>query len=138
MYLTRLMYFSTANSSVDANVEQILDSARTFNKTEDVSGVLWFDGDIFIQVLEGQREAVSRTYHRIAADKRHQDIELVECVAIDERLFGDWTMGYLAATKANRAKILKYSGHSDMRPREMSPGSMLKFLLALEETPLPG
>ncbi len=132
MYLTRLLYFSECNPELDPCIERILSSARTRNEVEEVSGALWFDGKFFIQALEGQRLAVSRIYHRIAADPRHCNIELVACEAIDTRLFGEWSMGYLAATKRNWANIFKFSGHRELKPREMSPESMLKFLLALE------
>ena len=132
MYLTRLLYFSERNPAFETRIEDILGAARINNAKEDVSGALWFDGDIFIQALEGQRMAVSQIYHRIAADPRHHNIELVACSAIDQRLFSGWSMGYLAATDANKAKIFKYSGHSDLRPREISPHSMLNFLLDLE------
>lgn len=133
MYLTRLMYFSENDPEVKTDIQQILDVARETNEKFDVSGVLWFDGDIFIQVLEGQRKAVSEIYHRIAGDPRHHNIELVECVSVSERLFGNWTMGYLANTRANRAKIFQYSGHKELLPREMSTESMLSFLLSLDE-----
>lgn len=133
MYLTRLLYFSEATPGVDPDLENLLQTARTFNEKNEISGVLWFDGKYFIQILEGQREAVGRTYHRIAIDQRHQNIELVECLAISERLFPGWSMGYLAGgMKKNQEKIFRFSGHRDLRPKEMSPDSMLKFLLAME------
>lgn len=133
MYLTRLMYFSECNRQAHLKIEHILEAARERNSREDISGALWFDGDIFIQILEGQRKAVSRVYHLISSDPRHKNIELVECTSISKRLFSDWSMGYLAFSKVNRAKIFQFSGHTTLKPREMSPDSMLKFLLSLEE-----
>ena len=132
MYLTRLLYVSKRNVDVDCNVEQILESARTFNKKAEVTGALWFNGDIFIQALEGGRRAVSTVYHRIAADPRHKDIELVACSAVHERLFYKWSMGYYADTEKNRQHVLRYSGHDALNPKEMSPDSLLGFLQALE------
>jgi len=132
MFLTRLLYVSKRNIDVDCNVEQILESARIHNKRVEVTGALWFNGEIFIQALEGGRHAVSSVYHRIAADPRHRDIELVACTAVNERLFYQWSMGYYADTEKNRQHVLRYSGHDALNPKEMSPESLLGFLTALD------
>ena len=132
MYLTRLVYFSDANPDVKPEIDKILSSARKSNETNDITGALWFDGDLFIQVLEGQRLAVSQTFHRIQEDPRHKNVELVSCGSIAERLFPVWSMGYLGLTKENEKKILQFSAHRDLRPREMSAESLLQFLLSLE------
>ncbi|MEX0299517.1 MAG: BLUF domain-containing protein [Kordiimonas sp.] len=128
MYLTRLMYVSELTPGVDIDVPQILESARRNNAKAEVTGALWFGSNLFIQVLEGGRRAVSSTYHKIAADSRHGNIELVECRVVSERIFHKWTMGYHADTGENRSRVLRYSGHNELIPREMSPESLLGFL----------
>ncbi len=40
-------------------------------------------GHLFIQVLEGGRDAVSRRYNRIVADPRHTDVTLLQFEEID-------------------------------------------------------
>lgn len=133
MYLTRLLYVSERNPDVDCNVEQILESARRLNTKSEVTGALWFNGDHFIQVLEGGRQAVSATYHRIAADKRHVNIELVDCRVVAERLFYDWSMAYFGDTKENRLRILRFSGHDQLIPREMSPDSLMGLMQSMRQ-----
>jgi len=128
MYLTRLLYFSRVNSEMDQDIEQILSSAREQNSSRNITGALWFDGDYFVQALEGGRYAVSETYHRIAADKRHSDIELASCEMVDSRLFHKWRMAYFADTQENRDLITKYSGHNQLMPEKMSARSLLHVL----------
>ncbi len=128
MYLTRLLYFSRVNSDMDQDIDQILSSARKHNSSRNITGALWFDGDYFVQALEGGRHAVSETYHRIAADKRHSDIELASCEMVDSRLFHKWRMAYFADTQENRDLITKYSGHNQLMPEKMSARSLLHVL----------
>lgn len=132
MYLTRLLYFSECNQDVPIDVAQILRTARHHNAGVNITGALWFDGDYFIQVLEGKRQAVSDLYHRIASDPRHRNIELVDCSMINERHFSKWRMGYHGDTKSNRERIRRFSSHDKLLPREMSPGSLMGLLRDLD------
>lgn len=129
MYLTRLIYYSRCDASEGIDVESILQSAREHNARNQITGALWFDGTYFIQVLEGGRKAISDTYHRIARDPRHFDIELVSCELIDRRVFNDWKMAYVSDTQPNRDLIRKYSGTDQLKPREMSAASLLNVIL---------
>lgn len=129
MFLTRLIYYSRCDSSGGVDVESILQSARTHNGRNHITGALWFDGIVFIQVLEGGRKAVSETYHRIVADPRHHDVELVMCDMVDRRVFHEWKMAYVSDTQANRDLIRKYSGTDQLKPREMTAASILNVML---------
>lgn len=128
MFLTRLVYFSKSAPAHEIDVEQILRTARTYNKRNHITGALWFDGDFFVQVLEGGRHAVSHTYHRIASDPRHFDIELAVCEGVDTRLFHAWHMAYFADTENNRNLVLKYSGQDKLDPARMTASSLLHLL----------
>jgi len=68
--LVRLMYASRAAANLDAEeVSAILRKSRATNAREGITGALCLcnHGHLFIQVLEGGRDAVSRRYNRIAA-----------------------------------------------------------------------
>ncbi|MTI08887.1 BLUF domain-containing protein [Curvivirga aplysinae] len=132
MLLTRLIYVSDLNADVSFEAEQMLSSARKLNKSNFVTGALWFTGAQFIQVLEGGRHAVSETYHRIAKDTRHQNIELVSCNTVDERIFQDWSMGFFGDTETNRAQVLKFSVTDSLQPERMTADSLLAALRSLE------
>ena len=66
--------------------------ASAANAALQVTGVLFFDEDGFIQVLEGERSVLSILFARIAADARHSDVVKIADGPIRSRLFGDWSM----------------------------------------------
>ena len=70
----------------------LLQEAQRLNAVDGVTGLLYTDGERFLQVLEGPAESVTLTYDRILADRRHHRIVKAEDRAIEQREFGDWTM----------------------------------------------
>lgn len=132
MHLTRLIYVSRRNPDVPTDLEGLLETSRRRNAENQITGALWVDGTYFVQVLEGARHVVSATYHRISRDPRHTDLELVSCESVSARAFADWSMGYCGDTRSNRQTILKFSGHDQLVPGEMSSSSLLSLVQALE------
>ena len=119
--LVRLLYASRADASMDAaQIAAILETSRTHNQREGITGVLCFSEGIFLQVLEGGRAAVTRLYNRIAADGRHRDLELLAYEEIGERRFGSWCMGQVDVARLNPALLLKYSERAALDPFAVS------------------
>jgi hypothetical protein len=95
MALIHVIYVSTANKKiVDADLNAILDSSVRHNIKNDVTGLLLFAGNRFMQVLEGQEVAINETMARIAKDSRHTDLVVLEQTAIARRSFDKWSMGF--------------------------------------------
>ena len=93
--LFQLGYVSSATGSTDRSVLlDILQTARESNQRASVTGLLLFYDGHFMQLLEGEEQAVRDIFARIAADPRHRDIMVLFEEPIDERLFSDWTMGF--------------------------------------------
>ena len=91
--LTQLIYISRAVGPQTTTVtRQILETARAFNKSHDLTGVLCQGKGLYVQVLEGERSVVNSLYRRIAADSRHVDAEIVLFGEIKNRQFKDWSM----------------------------------------------
>jgi hypothetical protein len=91
--LTQLIYISRAVGPQTTSVTtQILETARAFNKSHDLTGVLCQGKGLYVQVLEGERSVVNSLYRRIAADSRHVDAEIVLFGEIKNRQFKDWSM----------------------------------------------
>ena len=91
--LTRLIYISRAVGPQTTTVtSQILETARAFNKSHGLTGVLCQGKGLYVQVLEGERSVVNSLYRRIAADSRHVDAEIVLFGEIKNRQFKDWSM----------------------------------------------
>ena len=91
--LTQLIYISRAVGPQTTTVTtQILETARAFNKSHDLTGLLCQGQGLYVQVLEGERSVVNSLYRRIAADSRHVDAEIVLFGEIKNRQFKDWSM----------------------------------------------
>ena len=135
--LVRLLYASRAVASVDADaLAAILRQSKEHNPPAGVTGVLCFcaNARIFLQVLEGGRDAVSTVYHRIARDARHADVVLLSYEEIEERSFASWSMGQVHMNRLNPALVLKYSENAVLDPYAVSGKASLALFNELVAT----
>jgi hypothetical protein len=58
-------------------IDAIVAASIAWNNTAGVTGMLWFDGASFAQVVEGDPDHVGLTMERIRSDPRHTDIEVL-------------------------------------------------------------
>ena len=68
--------------------------AKTNNYKHNITGVLIYKNQNFLQVLEGEEAAVNATFERIRFDRRHRNIFEVINTSIDERIFEDYNFGF--------------------------------------------
>jgi Sensors of blue-light using FAD len=92
MSLMQLFYASTPFGFSNPVLNNILSSARRNNARDDITGALVCRADLYLQMLEGPRAAVTKTFHRILADDRHLDVVLIGSGDIKTRLFPKWHM----------------------------------------------
>jgi hypothetical protein len=86
---------STADSRRAADdIPGILRQAVARNGIDGVTGLLYTEGDAFLQAIEGPPESMSELLERLHADDRHRDLEILVDRPIEAREFGDWTMIY--------------------------------------------
>ncbi|MDI1259675.1 BLUF domain-containing protein [Aquabacterium sp.] len=127
--LVRLLYASRAAKPLSADtIETILSASRRNNLALGVTGLLCHSGDIFMQLLEGGRDAVNQLYTKIANDPRHGNVILLDYEEIDERRFASWTMGQVNLGKVNPSILLKYSERPVLDPYAV-PGKVSLALL---------
>lgn len=104
--LCRLVYESTVRLPFGAEGEQgiqeILTAARSRNAALGVTGVLYFDGSYFLQVLEGPQGAIAEVFASILADPRHTDLRVVERGPIATRSFAGWDMAWVTAVSVTQ------------------------------------
>ena len=118
--LVRLLYASRAVDNTQPAVQAILDSARRHNADSGVTGLLVYGGGVFMQAIEGGRQAVSDLYGTISRDARHKDVVLLHYEEIVERRFGSWTMGLVDVGRINASVLLKYSERAVLDPYAVS------------------
>jgi len=93
--LFRMAYVSTASRLFDsAELRQMLKEANERNKKTGVTGMLLYKDGQFMQVLEGEAEAVTATFSRISTDPRHHGIMVLVKGAVQERRFPNWSMAF--------------------------------------------
>lgn len=127
--LVRLLYASRASAPLTPeDIEAILATSRRHNPPLGITGLLCHSGEIFMQVLEGSREAVNGLYTRICQDPRHRDVILLHYEEITERRFAGWTMGQVNLARVNASVLLKYSERPVLDPYAVS-GQMSMALL---------
>ena len=126
--LVQLTYASkTATILGPGDVKDILQSSARNNTAAGVTGALCLSNGVFLQQLEGDRQAVNTLYHRILKDPRHKEPAVLDLSEIPVRQFGDWAMGLVASTQENRQLFLKYSSTADFDPYKMSATTLRAF-----------
>ena len=96
--------------------------------------MLCMSDDVFLQVLEGGRDAVCELYSNIVKDTRHTQVRLLVYEEITERRSGHWTMGHVNIAKVNVALLLKYSEKATLDPFASSGRATMALLDELVAT----
>lgn len=114
--LSRLMYVSSGSNKLsDAELGKILEQSRSHNEKHRITGVLCVGGGLFVQVLEGSECDLIRLYCKIIDDTRHYDCALIGIAPISERMFDQWSMGFIQkspeAMATRRGQLLDYRLH---------------------------
>ena len=113
---------SAAWNLLDEDLEFIVSESRGLNLASGVTGVLLYCDGNFMHYLEGPDDAVLETYERIRKSERHYQINELMNQAIEQREFGDWTMGFSRTTPGFFLDIAaaRWKG-----PGEIGPGATL-------------
>ena len=93
--LFRMAYISTASKLFDsAELREMLKESNVRNKAAGITGMLLYKEGQFMQVLEGEADAVIATFSRISKDPRHRGIMVLVKGAVQERRFPQWSMAF--------------------------------------------
>ena len=130
----RLIYVSTFKASTDVTeLAKIHERARESNSKYDLTGMLVFGNDYFLQCLEGGREPVNRLYANILSDQRHEKVTLLDYTELHERDFGKWSMKLVLITPEKELFLRRFSITSHFDPYQLSGQSARQLMLALSE-----
>src|SRR5438045_1791828 len=93
--MKQLLYVSRTIQTLDQwELNAVLSVSRWNNARSEITGLLMYLDEGFLQLLEGPPSAIDRLFSRIRVDARHWNIGLLlEREA--PRLFPDWTMGFV-------------------------------------------
>ena len=96
----------------DFALEQILWASRSRNEAAGVTGLLLFRHGHFVQVLEGESNAVEPIFAAIVRDTRHHAIQTVLDSRIDARRYPDWHMAFLRVSDEKMSAAIAGQGSS--------------------------
>jgi hypothetical protein len=134
MKLARLIYASSASKKNTPEILQsIYNNSKSSNNEYNISGVLCYSTDYFLQCIEGPIESVNSLYKNILFDKRHTDVTLIEYVDIDVRNFEKWNMAYINFDSLEKKLIFKYSNNETFNPYNLNRKQALLFLKDISE-----
>ena len=133
--LVRLLYASRAAKPHGAKTTTaILAECQRNNPRRGITGVLCYSDEIYLQVLEGGRDAVCETFNAIVRDDRHESVRLLSFEEISERRFAGWSMGQVNMDKINPSLLLKYAEKAELNPFSVSGKVSMALLEELTAT----
>lgn len=107
--LVRTLYISrSAGPQTSTMTGSILKTALSFNKVNQITGVLCQGTGFFIQMLEGDRSIINQLYSRIIRDSRHKDVEIVSFEEIKDRKFKQWSMALINLSDTDPMVVLQH------------------------------
>ncbi|WP_445683787.1 BLUF domain-containing protein [Stenotrophomonas pavanii] len=117
MPIRAVVYVSGAGEGVagdklglsSGKLDQIVDDAAWFNRTAGVTGVLLFDGERFLQYLEGPEDGLSVAYSRVLGASSHDGIVELQRGRVGQRRLPFWPMKWLPV----EPRELKRLAHAD-------------------------
>ena len=80
-------------------LDDIVKKSKINNSAHGITGLLFYHKKRFIQVLEGERDALEGMMSILEKDNRHKDIQRILDQQIKKRGFMDWNMDSLNLTE---------------------------------------
>jgi hypothetical protein len=101
----QVIYSSESSTPMQSDdLEDILENARESNLEAGITGALVYIDGFFLQILEGEAQALQALMARITKDVRHEAVTVLKQGEIAASLFSDWSMAYLSATAEEVAR----------------------------------
>jgi hypothetical protein len=105
--MLQLVYVSTARAGLGAgDFEGLMSQARARNRGDGITSLLIYDGQRFLQVLEGPEQHVERCFARLALDPRHSALDIVALRSILIPAFGTWDLQFHRIDQGYNASAL--------------------------------
>lgn len=131
MHLFRLVFVSDAIGVAKDGLLPLIDiigvSDRN-NRRDHLTGVLLRHGGRFLQIVEGARVDLDRLMARISNDRRHENLRVLSDRPVEHRLFPDWPMAQLEATREIEALMAEDLTEADAGRAERLAADMRRSL----------
>jgi Sensors of blue-light using FAD len=130
--MIQLIYRSVLTPKLNLpEVYEIMKEARKNNPVLKITGVLLFNTQFFLQLIEGPEESINSLYPVIERDRRHQKVELISSKAIVERTWANWSMALVMPTAENKPILSRYSKSGTFSPFDLTADTATMLLTDL-------
>lgn len=114
-------------------VDSILRQSHANNERDNITGALVVSKHHFLQLLEGGRTLVATCFMRIMQDNRHRDIQIIGAGDAESRIFHEWRMHLIEASRMKQDILSRYSIGDIFDPTKMSEFAIRDMCRALSE-----
>jgi len=131
MPLRAIAYVSEADQPWElAEVESMVERAAAFNVQAGVTGILFFDGQRYLQYFEGPEDGVSVAYQRIQSSLLHSNVMELARGPVGRRLVPYWSMRWLLADPSHLRTMVKadWAGFVRSNARQNDPVTAMEHL----------
>lgn len=112
----------------NGKLDQIVDDAARFNRNAGVTGVLLFDGERFLQYLEGPEDGLSVAYSRLLGASSHNGIVELQRGRVGQRRLPFWPMKWLPV----EPEELKRVAHADWTRFNQRGDALASYATAMD------
>ncbi len=91
-----LLYSSAATMEFkESDLVALLEQARKFNSEHNITGLLLFHNNSFMQLIEGKKDIIMDLFeYKIFRGSRHDAVTEYYNRPIEKRVFSEWSMGF--------------------------------------------
>lgn len=116
--MIQLIYTSVTRLPLSGiDISRMLLQSRVNNAIDEITGVLLYRSDAFMQLLEGEEAAVNARFAKIAMDPRHCGVQILRRTAVSIRTFPDWPMGFVHFDKGHSHEPVGLADYFDKKGR---------------------
>lgn len=106
-----VIYVSSAVKQFSSSeLIELLEKSRKNNLEQNITGMLLYKDGNFMQLVEGEEEAVNSLESKIRNDLRHRNMIILLKGYIEHRQFSEWSMGF---RDLSSQEILSTPGYSE-------------------------
>jgi hypothetical protein len=93
--MIQISYLSAATHPMSTEeVLKLLRQCLANNSAKDITGLLIYSNETFLQTLEGDEQVVDDLYRTIEKDLRHANLIFLGRKTIERRQYAEWSMGF--------------------------------------------
>jgi hypothetical protein len=115
--LLSVIYVSVADPALNSDdIDRLVAQAQANNARDALTGALIYNGQNFMQLLEGPAAKAEACLGAIRADRRHSGMIELRRRQIDEREFAGWSMLYSPLFRGHDEDLARISANGGLDP----------------------